>query len=89
MTMPAHEMTWEESYRRVSRILPTLTKRELDIIGDVADEFRKASAGETEIAPLAESELLAMVDHAILQADQGEVISLEETLAYVDREFGL
>ena len=61
----------------------------MDIIGDVADEFRKRSTLEDEIKPLSEKELLAMIDHAIEQADQGKVHSLEETLAFIDKEFAL
>ena len=89
MSEMSREVSWQESYQRVSRILPALTKKELDIIGDVADEFRKRSILEDEIRPLSEKELLAMIDHAIEQADQGKVHSLEETLAFIDKEFAL
>ena len=60
-----------------------------DLIGDIADEFRKSSALEVGIKPLSEKEMLAMVDHSIEQADRGNVCSLEETLAFIDKEFAL
>ena len=89
MSELSQEVSWQESYRRVSRILPALTKKELDLIGDIADEFRKSSALEVGIKPLSEKEMLAMVDHSIEQADRGKVCSLEETLAFIDKEFAL
>lgn len=89
MTMAARDVTWNDSYQRVNKLLPHLSKRELDIIADVASEFQKASNHDSEITPLSEIELLAMVDHAIEQADRGEVFTLEETMAYIDKEFEL
>ena len=83
------EAAWQESYQRVSRILPVLTKKELDILADVADEFRKKTAFTDGISPLSEKEMMAMIDHAMDQADRGEVETLEETLADTDEAFGL
>ena len=90
MTMAVRDTTWHESYQRVYKLLPNLTKKELDIIADVASEFQRAASNRnSEITPLSEIELLAMADHAIEQADRGEVYTLEETMAYIDKEFEL
>ena len=89
MSMPAKEEQWLNSFRRISNVLPALTKRELDIIGDVAEEFIEKSSAEREIKPLNEAELWARIEHSIAQADRGEVLSFEETVKMIDREFDL
>ena len=78
MSEPVSEYQWQESFRRISAVLPALTKKELDIIGDVATEFVKNSASDRDIRPLNEQELWARIDHSIEQADRGEVLTLEE-----------
>ena len=83
------EYQWQESFRRISVVLPALTKKELDIIGDVATEFVKNSASDRDIRPLNEQELWARIDHSIEQADRGEVLTLEETMESIDQEFEL
>ena len=83
------EYQWQESFRRISAVLPALTKKELDIIGDVATEFVKNSASDRDIRPLNEQELWARIDHSIEQADRGEVLTLEETMESIDQEFEL
>lgn len=85
MTMEAHDLQWQESYHRVSRVLPMLSKRELDIIGDVADEFSKR-ASDAGIRPLSEEELLSQIDRSIAQADRGEVRDADEFEAEFDAE---
>ena len=85
MAMEAHDLQWQESYHRVSRVLPMLSKRELDIIGDVADEFSKR-ASDAGIRPLSEGELLAQIDRSIAQADCGEVRDADEFEAEFDAE---
>ncbi len=89
MSMPARDHQWHESYRRISHLLPILTKKELDIIGAVVDEFIENSSVQREILPLSETEIWARIDHSIEQADNGEVMSLEETMAVIDEEFQL
>jgi len=89
MSEPVSEYQWQESFRRISAVLPALTKKELDIIGDVATEFVKNSASDRDIRPLNEQELWDRIDHSIEQADRGEVLTLEETMESIDQEFEL
>lgn len=89
MAMPARELQWQESFRRVSSVLPILTKEELDIIGDVATEFARNAKPNREIRTLTEDELWARIDHSLEQANRGEVLTFEETMASIDEEFGL
>lgn len=91
--MEARDLQWQESYHRVSRVLPMLTKRELDIIGDVADEFAKkdgmaesVNAADSGIRPLSEEELYARIEKSLAQADRGEVRDAEEFEAEFDAE---
>ena len=89
MTMTAHEPEWQKSFHRVASVLPVLTQKELDIIGDVATEFVRNAASVRELRPLSEDEVWARIDYSLEQADRGEVLTLEETMASIDREFGL
>ena len=86
MSMVARDTLWEESYRRVSRILPTLSKKELDIIGDVADEFRKSSYDDIGIRPLTETELYARLKESVAEVERGEYRDAEEFEAEFDSE---
>ena len=90
MAMEARDLQWQESYHRVSRALPMLTKRELDIIGDVVDEFSKNRSADAladaGIKPLSEEEMLARIDRSLAQADRGEVRDAEEFEAEFDAE---
>ena len=93
-------LAMEKSYHRVSRVLPMLTKRELDIIGDVVDEFVKKDrleekSAETSIPvdacdfgihSLSEDELLAQIDRSLAQANLGEVRDATEFEAEFDAE---
>ena len=72
MAMEVRDLQWQESYHRVSRVLQMLSKRELDIIGDVADEFSKRTS-DAGIRPLSAEELFAQIDRSLAQADRGEV----------------
>ena len=75
-----------------------LSKRELDIIGDVADEFSKtrfadvadaldaADILDAGIRPLSEEELFARIERSVAQADRGEYRDAEEFEAELDAE---
>lgn len=88
MAMQARDSQWQESYRRVIRVLPTLTKRELDIIGDVVDEFTKniTTDIDVDIKPLTEEELFSRIEISVSQADRGEYRDAEEFEAEFDAE---
>ena len=90
MTMQTHDMQWLDSFRRVSRMLPSLSKRELDIIGDVADEFVKRSSADTAVSegirPLSEEELFDRIEKSVAQADQGQFREADEFEAEFDAE---
>ena len=90
MTMQTHDMQWQDSFRRVSRMLPSLSKRELDIIGDVADEFVKRSSADTAVSegirPLSEEELFDRIEKSVTQADQGQIREADEFEAEFDAE---
>lgn len=90
MTMQAHDMQWQDSFRRVSRMLPSLTKRELDIIGDVVGEFAKRSSVEAAVSegikPLSEEELFERIERSVAQADQGQFREADEFEAEFDAE---
>jgi len=60
-----------------------------EIIGDVATEFIRSSTIDRELKPLSEDELWARIDHSLEQADRDEVLTLDETMASIDTEFGL
>ena len=90
MTMQTHDMQWLDSFRRVSRMLPSLTKRELDIIGDVADEFAKRSSADVAVSegirPLSEEELFSRIEKSVAQANQGQLREADEFEAEFDAE---
>lgn len=89
MTMAAREPQWENSYNRIVSILPALTKKELDILGDIAHEFTAKDEASVALHPLSEDELFERIDHSLAQADRGEVFSIEEVMEEIDKEFSL
>ena len=89
MTMAVRELQWENSYKRIVRMLPALTKKELDILGDIADEFTAKEHAIAEMRPLLKEEMYERIDHSLAQADRGEVYSLDEVMEEIDREFSL
>ena len=89
MSMNVNDLRWQQSYNEVVHILPSLTERELNIIGDVARQFMSNPAVDRAIRARSEAELWARIDRSIQQADQGDVLELEDAVALIDREFGL
>ena len=89
MAIQVREEQWQESYHRVTHLLPALTREELDVIHAVAEEFMKNPAIDRGIRPLSAQEIWSRVDHGIEQVNQGEVLTLEEVMADLDKEFGL
>ena len=71
-------------------MLPSLSKRELDIIGDVADEFVKRSSADSAVSegirPLSEEELFDRIEKSVAQADQGQFREADEFEAEFDAE---
>ena len=71
-------------------MLPSLSKRELDIIGDVADKFVKRSSADSTVSegigPLSEEELFDRIEKSVTQADQGQIREADEFEAEFDAE---
>ena len=87
--MAAHEPHWENSYNRIISMLPMLTKKELDILGDIADEFSAKECIAEEIRPLSENELFERIDHSIAQADAGIGEDADAVIDELMREFSI
>lgn len=61
----------------------------MNVTSGVFDYRENYHDGNVQYTALSEKELLDLIDHAIDQADIGEVCSLNETLDYIDNVIAL
>ncbi len=70
-------------------LLEEMDDDQLQAIQTIAKILIFKRPGDQPIKKLKEEELWSRIDHSIDQADKGEVLTLEETMASIDKEFGL